>query len=393
MRSNNLTIGFVRRGFSFGGGAESYLKRLALGGVEKGHQVRLYTSVEWPRSEWPFGPIIRLDGRSAIAFADEVEKLEPRAAREAAPAGGTNARSSKEMQKNLPPPHPDCDILMSLERIWRCDVYRAGDGVHRAWLERRAEIGGPMQRLSRFLNRKHSATVALEKSLFADCGAGRVIANSRMVRDEIVRFYGFPNEKIDLVYNGVPTDAFGRGEESRAKIREELGLKSNDIAVLFAGSGWERKGLRFAVEALEASGKEMRLLVAGRGDKRKYRSARVEFLDLVQDMPGLYGAADIFLLPTVYDPFSNACLEALVAGLPVVSTRANGFSEIIEEGVHGTVLDDPSNIDAICDALRFWSDPARRERARIVNLALARQFDISINVSRTLEILTSSAAV
>ena len=372
MRSNNLTIGFVRRGFSFGGGAESYLKRLATGVVEKGHQVRLYTSGEWTPAEWPFGPIVRLDGRSAIAFADEVEKREPRAARRAAAPG------------------PDCDVLMSLERIWRCDVYRAGDGVHRAWLERRKEMGGPWQALSQLLNRKHSAAVALEKSLFADGGAGRVIANSRMVQDEIVRFYGFPNEKIDLVYNGVPIDAFRRGEESRAKIRDGLGLKSKDIAVLFAGSGWERKGLRFAIEAVEKCGKEMRLLVAGRGDKRKYRSARAEFLDLAQDMPALYGAADIFLLPTIYDPFSNACLEALAAGLPVVTTRANGFSEIIGDGVQGTILDDPRNTDAICEALRFWSDSVRREQVRVENITLARRFDISANVARTLEILSST---
>src|SRR5436853_4188958 len=161
MRSNNLTIGFVRRGFSFDGGAESYLKRLATGVAEKGHQVRLYTSGEWTPAEWPFGPIIRLDGRSAIAFADEVEKREPRAARRAAAPG------------------LDCDVLMSLERIWRCDVYRAGDGVHRAWLERRAKVGGLWQKLSALLNRKHSAAIALEKSLFANGGAGRVIANSR----------------------------------------------------------------------------------------------------------------------------------------------------------------------------------------------------------------------
>jgi UDP-glucose:(heptosyl)LPS alpha-1,3-glucosyltransferase len=365
MRSNHLTIGFVRRGFSSSGGAESYLKRLAAGVVEKGHQVRLYASADWPPDEWSFGPITRLEGRSAIAFADEIEKLAP---------------------------HPDCDVLMSLERIWRCDVYRAGDGVHRAWLQRRAEIGGPLQRLSRVLNRKHSATLALEKSLFAGGGAGRVIANSRMVKDEVVRFYGFPNEKIDVVYNGVPVDVFRRGEENRAKIRETLGLKSKDIAVFFAGSGWERKGLRFAIEAIEKSGKQMQLLVAGRGDERKFRSARVRFLGVVQDMPALYGAVDIFLLPTIYDPFSNACLEALAAGLPVVTTRANGFSEIMETGVHGTVLDDPRNTDAICEALLFWSDTARREQARVGIRELADRFDISANVARTLEILLQGAA-
>ena len=115
MRSNHLTIGFVRRGFSSSGGAESYLKRLAAGVVEQGHQVRLYASADWPSDEWSFGPITRVEGKSATAFADAIEKLAPRS---------------------------ECDVLMSLERIRRCDVYRAGDGVHRAWLERRAAMGG-----------------------------------------------------------------------------------------------------------------------------------------------------------------------------------------------------------------------------------------------------------
>ena len=365
MRSNHLTIGFVRRGFSSSGGAESYLKRLAAGVVERGHPVRLYASADWPPNEWSFGPITRLEGRSATAFADEMEKLTPR---------------------------PDCDLLMSLERIWRCDVYRAGDGVHRAWLQRRAEIGGPFQKLSRVLNRKHSAILALEKSLFAEGGAGRVIANSKMVKDEIVRIYGFPAERIDVVPNGVPVSAFRRDDESRARVRETLGLKSDDIAVLFAGSGWERKGLRFAIDAIEKSGKQLRLLVAGRGSQSKFKSPRVQFLDVVQDMPALYGAADIFLLPTIYDPFSNACLEALAAGLPVVTTRANGFAEIIATGVHGTVLGDPRNIDAIYEALLFWSGTARREQARDGIRELADRFDISANVARTLEILLQGAA-
>jgi len=365
MDSNYLTIGFVRRGFSSSGGAEAYLQRLAAGVVEQGHRVRLYASDDWPPDQWNFGPITRVASRSNIVFADGIEKLAPRS---------------------------ECDVLMSLERIWRCDVYRAGDGVHRAWLERRAEMGGPFQRLGRILNRKHSSTLALEESLLAEGGAGRVIANSRMVKDEIVRFHGFSPEKIDIVYNGVPVEAFRWGEERRARTRETLGLKSEDIGVLFAGSGWERKGLRFAIEAIEQSEKRLSLLVAGRGDEGKFASARVRFLGVVQDMPALQAAADIFLLPTIYDPFSNACLEALASGLPVVTTEANGFSEIIETGFHGTVVDDPRNIDALGEALLFWSDGPRRKQARIANFALAGQFDISANVARTLEILTSVCA-
>jgi UDP-glucose:(heptosyl)LPS alpha-1,3-glucosyltransferase len=213
-----------------------------------------------------------------------------------------------------------------------------------------------------------------------------------MVKDEVVRFYGFPGEKIDVVPNGVPVTLFRRDEETRAKTREALGLKSEDMAVLFAGSGWERKGLRFAIDAVDQSGKEIRLLVAGRGDQRKFKSGRVQFLGVVEDMPALYGAADVFLLPTIYDPFSNACLEALAAGLPVITTRANGCSEIIETGVHGTVIDDPQKIEAISEALRFWADPTRREEAGVTIRSLADRFDISANVARTLEILLQGAA-
>ena len=360
---NKLTIGFVRRGYSSAGGAEAYLKRLGAGVVDAGHRASLITAADWPAQGWDFGPITRLKASSAVQFADELDKL----------------------------PRQGGDILFSLERVWRCDVYRAGDGVHRAWLERRGELAGPLRHLRRLLNRKHSAALRLEESLFAKRGARRVIANSRMVKDEIVRWYGYPADQIDVVYNGVPPQLFEIDEQARAKSRKALGLDTDDIVVLFVGSGWERKGLRFAIEAVQRHS-NMKLVVAGRGDARKLSSPQVQFLGVIHDLPGLYGAADIFLLPTIYDPFSNACLEALAAGLPVITPKANGFSEIIENGRHGTAIDRGSDVAAISDSLNFWSDPARRRQARAENLALARRFDISTNVEATLRIATQLAA-
>ena len=362
---NELTIGIVRRGFSSGGGAEAYLKRLAAGIVEAGHKVMLFTAGDWPDEAWHFGPLVRVPGSSATAFADALEKI----------------------------PRENCDVLLSLERVWRCDAYRAGDGVHRAWLERRNELAGPLQKLSRILNRKHTATLALEESLFAKRRANRVIANSRMVKEEIVRFYGYPADRIEVVYNGLPLDSITRREEDRAATRNSLQLDQDDVAVLFAGTGWERKGLRFAIEAVERSDKRMRLLVAGNGDHRRFRSSRVRFLGVVREMPSLYLAADIFLLPTLYDPFSNACLEALAAGRPVVTTRANGFSEIIENGRHGSIIERPDDLGAINAALDLWWDPARRAQVQIDNLALAAQFDISRNVAETLRVLMEGRAL
>ena len=266
--TEKLTIGFVRRGFSSGGGAESYLQRLAAGVAQAGHQLRLYTSAEWPAEMWNFGPIVRLDATSATAFADELEKM----------------RQDPPTPLGMTGQARECDVLMSLERVWRCDVYRAGDGVHRAWLERRNEVAGPLQKLSRLLNRKHSATLSLEESLFGKAGAGRVIANSRMVKEEIIRFYGFPGERIDVVYNGVPLELF-RGAENRASLRSALGIASDEIVVLFAGSGWERKGLSYATIAVDAQDLNLKLLVAGRGDSEKFPALSAQFLGVVRDMP------------------------------------------------------------------------------------------------------------
>ena len=132
MPDKRLTIGFARRGYSATGGAEAYLRRLARGVVDLGHDVRLITTTDWPGSAWPFGEITRVRARSTIGFANALEEFRPQSG---------------------------CDVLMSLERVWHCDVYRAGDGVHRAWLERRKQFGTSLQRLSHFLNRKHGDIV------------------------------------------------------------------------------------------------------------------------------------------------------------------------------------------------------------------------------------------
>lgn len=331
------------------------------------------TTNEWPDEEWPFGAITRLAGTTAIGFADELEQIRP------------------QLQ---------CDVLFSLERVWSCDVYRAGDGVHRAWLARRSKFEVPLKQFVRGISRKHRELSQLEESLFGKRKAGRVIAASQMVVSEIKDLYQYPEGNIDIVRNGVPLDRFKFDPDLREKSRAESDLKEDHVALLFAGSGWERKGLLFAIEAMGlCKNKNMRLLVAGRGDASRYQTTRlrfwredpVKFLGEVTDLGPVYAAADIFILPTIYDPFSNACLEALASGLPVITTRSNGFSEIIDDRVHGSIVDSAANLIGLRDAIRFWSDSRRREAARAVNVERASQYDISKNVAQTLEILSRAS--
>ena len=367
--NQKLRITFVRRGYSRSGGAEAYLKRLADGIVKAGHEIQLVATNQWPEDQWPFGSIKRLGATTVIGFADELEQIRP------------------QLQ---------CDVLFSLERVWTCDIYRAGDGVHSAWLARRRKFEIPLKQFVRGGSRKHRDLLQLEASLFEDRKAGHVIAASQMVVNEVTDLYSYPADKIDIVRNGIPLDRFRFDPGLREKSREELKLKEDEIALLFVGSGWERKGLLFAIEAMAlCKNQKLRLVVAGRGDVRPYKTTPlrfwrenpVKFIGEVADLVPVYAAADIFILPTIYDPFSNACLEALASGLPVITSPSNGFSEVIEERVHGSILDSPANLAGLRDAIYFWSDPTRRQTARSVNIERASQFDISKNVAQTLEIL------
>ncbi|MEI8234522.1 MAG: glycosyltransferase family 4 protein [Verrucomicrobiota bacterium] len=358
-----MHIGLVRRGYSATGGAEAYLKRFAQALRAGGHTYTLFTSADWPRADWPGERIERLPGSSPLAFADALQ-----AARARVP----------------------CDSLFSLERVWTCDAYRAGDGVHRAWLARRDAVEPFWKRWTRGLNPKHRQLLALEARLFSPGGAGRIIANCRMVRDEIVRAYGYPAERISVVYNGLPAAPVA-DNALREQARARLGLGTGDLALLFAGSGWERKGLRTAIDAVARVREAARpvLLVAGRGNPRRYLGGggRIRFLGPVREMAACYAAADLFVLPTLYDPFSNACLEALAAGLPVLTTASNGFSEILTPGEEGEVLANPSDAAGLARAVEAWSDPTRRAAARPRLRELAGRFTIEANVQATLGVL------
>src|SRR5258705_12165426 len=192
-----LRIALVRRGYPPSGGAERYLKRLAHGVTEAGHDVQLIATNEWPEDQWRFGSVSRLRAESVLKFADELEEIRPQL---------------------------HYDALFSLERVWSCDVYRAGDGVHRAWLARRRNFELPLKQFVRALNRKHRDLLQLEESLLADRKAARVIVGSQMVKDEIGDLYRYPAEKIDVVRNGLPLDKFRFEPERRKQAREDLNL-------------------------------------------------------------------------------------------------------------------------------------------------------------------------
>lgn len=388
-----MKIGLVRRGYSGSGGAERYLLRFAEALRAGGHDAVLFGSREWPAEVWE-GELVRVEGNGPREFADGLLKAKPR---------------------------EHCDVVFSMERVWECDAYRAGDGVHRAWLERRRAFEPGWKGWFRATQRKHREMLNLERVVFDPAGDRLIIANSRMVAGEIAQYFQVPQERVRVIYNGLPVPAdLGTGSpnhqdplspssssgspvhqpplvpsassERRAAARAQMGIREGQCVVLFAGSGWERKGLRFAIEGINRT-KEAMLLVAGAGKRRGLpASRRTRFCGPVTEMRDLMEAADVFLLPTIYDPFSNASLEAMGAGLPVITTEANGFAEIMRPGEDGEVLRNPADIEGIAAAIEKWSireTAASRETRRIE----ARRYTMEENVQATLAALAALAPV
>ncbi|MHB1233689.1 MAG: glycosyltransferase family 4 protein [Burkholderiales bacterium] len=242
------------------------------------------------------------------------------------------------------------DLVQSHERIACCDIYRAGDGVHREWLTQRARVLNPIQRLGVMLSPYHRYVLAAERRLFASPQLKAVICNSRMVKEEIQRHFGVPEERLHVIYSGVDLEAFHPRlkETHRQSIRTQLGLPGDATLFLFVGSGFERKGLAALLHALAEQPSSAQLAVIGHDRRaRDYRhlaaqlgvAKRVHFLGPRADVKPYYGAADALVLPTLYDPFPNAALEALACGLPVITSAKSGAAELIRDGENGFVCD------------------------------------------------------
>jgi len=264
------------------------------------------------------------------------------------------------------------DLVQSHERIACCDVYRAGDGVHRQWLANRARAAGPLARIALALNPYHLYTKAAEKRLFASPGLRAVICNSNMVKEEVRRHFGLAEDKLHVIYNGVDLAAFNPALRAawRARKRAEFGISDAATVFLFVGSGFARKGVPQLLRAMTGVRGAHLFVVGEDRELARMRSAaadmklaaRVHFAGAQQDVKPWYGMADCFVLPTLYDPFPNAAVEAMACGLPLVTTLQCGAAEFVESGVEGYVCRDALDVVELARCLKLAAAPGQAAR-------------------------------
>jgi UDP-glucose:(heptosyl)LPS alpha-1,3-glucosyltransferase len=336
-------IALLRRRFSPTGGAERYLLRLATGLAAQGHHLTLYCE-EWSPRENPFNDVRRIDTSDPVSFAAKI--------------GGMP----------LPDRH---DIVFSLDRVPSCDLYRAGDGVHAEWLGYRRAFHPVMGPIRTALRRKNRELCELEARVFASGGARHVICNSRFVADQITQRFHYPPSRITIIPNGVPYHVFSTGD--RFLGRQALKLAADDYVVLLVGAGAERKGHAIARDAVR---------------RLKMPRAKLVIIDSPPPvaMQHVYAAADVFLLPTLYDPFANVTLEALAAGLPVITSAQNGASEILQHETNGFVLPRADDTVLLVHLLEHLADPDFRAMFRKPARDLALQYDQNRNLTATLAV-------
>jgi UDP-glucose:(heptosyl)LPS alpha-1,3-glucosyltransferase len=359
-----MKLALIRRQFAAVGGAELYVQRLLSSLVSAGHEVHLYAE-NWqgahPGVIMHTVPVKASRALGPLVFAKAVARLLQDA---------------------------DYDVVFSLERTVQQDVYRAGDGLHRVWLQQRKRYASWWRRPFVGLGAFHANMQTLEALTFNPANTRHIIVNSDMVKQEILNHFPFPAERIHLIRNGVETARFQH--QDRAAIRAKFGYQDSDFVLLFVGSGWERKGLLFLLRLMrqwQTSQPEVKLLIVGKGRLGSKPPPNVTLAGPMKKVEEAYAAADLMTFLPIYEPCANVVAEALSSGLPVITSGFNGASELIEPGINGHILEDPSDLASLETAIGFWKS---KSNTRPVPTSLP--LDLETNVQTTLRLLEFMAA-
>ena len=270
----------------------------------------------------------------------------------------------------------------SLDRITCPDLYRAGDGVHKVFLS--------IEDKSKF-NLLHPIYIYLERKCFNN--AKSIIANSNMVKQQIIDNYNINQNKINVIYNGIELKKIDY-TKSFNKISKEFLIKKNQKIILFVGSGFKRKGVEeFLIIISKLKTKNFRAFIIGKEKNIKYYQNlskklsidnQVSFTGTREDVDDFYAISDIFLFPTHYDPFSNVVLEAMNFENVVFTTNTNGSSEILDENY---IMTSPSDYKIVSSIDNLLSNKTRLNAEKIKNKKISDCFPIQKNLNETLKVI------
>lgn len=311
-------------------------------------------------------------------------------------------RATKEMEKG------NYDVTLGVGDTLRADVLQPHGGVHWAWFWRSLRVReNPFLWMTKFLLRvftpKQWISGYIEDAPYKGKNFYKIIAISDMVKRDIMRWYGIPEDKIEVVYNGVDIERFHpRNGQYRAEIRERHGL-DEELVLLFVSNNFSMKGLAILMEVLadlkRESAPPFRLLILGRDRRNSYLrlakklgiSEEVVFVGSTEEIEKYYGAADLLVHPSFYDACSLTVFEALASGLAVITTSSNGASGIITQGEEGFILSNPRNRQTLKQQISSHFDKETRRRTSVAARHLAEHYSLEKNYRAMMEIFQKRA--
>jgi len=272
-------------------------------------------------------------------------------------------------------------FYFSLERIVCPDVYRAGDGVHKIFLS--------IENKSKF-NLLHPVYLFLERRCFNN--AKHIIANSQMVKNEIIKVYGVDRHKIDVVYNGIQPKEVDYAQ-SYQKLSNEFDLQSDTPIILYVGSGFKRKGVEEFLGIISKMTTKCQAFILGKEKKIYYYEQlakdlgvdnKVVFTGPRTDVVDFYTISDIFLFPTHYEPFGSVILEAMRYKNAVFTTRLCGGGELLDNYY---VMENPNDSSVVQKIDSLLEDPRHLNKVKEKNYEISKNYSMEENLKLTLKIL------
>lgn len=210
--------------------------------------------------------------------------------------------------------------------------------------------------------------------------AAALIAWSEWVRRSLVQDYGVGPERIHVIPAGtnVPAEVPRRASGDR-------------LCVLFVGGQFERKGGETLLAAVDGRDAEVHVVTQSAVPQRRGVTVHAGVRPGSPVLAELYARSDVFVLPTAADASPHVVLEAMAAGLPVISTPVGAIPEMVDDGVTGLLVP-PGDAGALRAAIERCADPAVRARLGDAGHARARErFDATVNARRVLDVLAEVA--
>jgi UDP-glucose:(heptosyl)LPS alpha-1,3-glucosyltransferase len=362
------------------GGAERYLVDLCTRMVDYGFEVHVYAE-HWDEED----PRIHYHHIKTISFPKSLRLL------------SFAMRATKEMKQG------NYDITLGVGNTLKADVLQPHGGVHWAWFWRSLRAyDSPflwtIKILGRIFSPKQWVSGYIEDAPYKREKCFKVIAISDMVKQDIIRWYGISEDRIDVIYNGVDIERFHpRNRQYREEIRKRYGI-GDEFVILFVSNNFRMKGLGYLIKALAKIKKEdhppFRLLVLGRDHQSPYLrlathlgvSEEIIFVGSTNEPEKYYGAADLLVHPTFYDACSLTVLEALASGLPVITTTSNGASGMITQREDGWVIRDLKNENELRMAIRYFLKKENGERSSYQARSKAEIYSEALNFNRMMGI-------